>query len=258
MKARPILRYNRRLDFFGARVDDRLEVSPNGDVWRWSLYPARADRKDEAGTFRITLAAAELQELAALAERVAPEAPGKPSPEGHIEATLEVGDRTIELPDDGPDDQLQLTRRRLDALADRTLTKPLAVVRLAARRSVTQGQPAPVFVLENVGSRRVSVLTPAANFSVLAVRPQGNRLIFRGEASATAGYFDADGEMIDGLLRPAVLEPNGSATLVFSQPVDTAGAAQLLATVEGKISLTGPIARDEFPDAAFKMSTYMS
>jgi hypothetical protein len=254
MTARPILRYNRHLDFFGARVDDRLEVEAGGDVWRWALFPARADRQDEAGTYRLTLSASELDDIQQLVEHLV--GPGRASPEGHMAALLESNGREISLPDTGPNDELLGVRHRLDELADRALAGPLHVIRLTARRSASpaHGQVVPIFVLENTGKERVSVLTRAAGFSVLTVQAEGNRIVFRGDSSATGGFFDDQGEMIDGLLRPAMLEPHASATMAFSQALEAGGATRLLASVEGRISISGPLAEDDFPSTAFRIS----
>lgn len=256
MEAGAILRYERKLAYFGALVDDRLEVHDDGTIWRWSLAPARAERKDEAGTFRMSLAEAERDEVRRMAVDLARVGAGQPAPHGHIERLVEIDDRLIELPDPRAAGELADASRRLDELAERALGSPLAVARLSASSaSSAVDQTRLAFVFEALGSKPVRLVTPAGGYSLLAVRREGNREVFRGREEQTIGFLDEDGEELDGLRRPAVLAPGRRATIVFRGGLaPQAGDARLVAIVEGKIGLLGPGFEHDFPRSSFRLS----
>lgn len=257
--ANSLLRYRLTLDYMGASTDDTVEVFADGTVWRWSLHPARADRKDEAGTFRLELADAELNELRELAEELPELAPGTPATHGHVQRTIEVADQLINLPDASTDQSSRLSRARqaLDALAERALAGPVAVVRLSARLTPTlsPGVTSPTFVLHGIGSRPVRLMLTYDEISLLAIQREGNRKVFRGREELSSGLIEPMGEMLDGFVRPAELAPGSSAALLFNEGLSGLDPGErLLATIRGRIALEGPAAKDDYPSASFRIS----
>ncbi len=253
----PILTYRRELDLFGAWVDDTLEVTDDGVAWRWALAPARADRLDEAGTYRLPLAGDELAGIRELAAGLARIARGAERREGRIRHTVDVGGRIVELPDDvAATGILGDAQRQLRDLADRTLAGPDAAVRLTARLSPSgaPGRVSPTFVFETVGSATVRLQTPADGYVLLAPGEGGASEAFRGSAAQTAGFVGSGGAMLGGLQTPADVTPGSTATILFLNALPTPPPAALVARVDGLIGLRGPAAEDDFPESRFRIS----
>jgi hypothetical protein len=256
----PILSYRQHLDHFGARVDDTLEVGLDGVAWRWAMAPARADRVDEAGTYRLELPTEEVAGLRHLAARLAGVDRGADTREGHIRHTVEIDGRVVELPDDpAAPGVLGEALRRLLELAARTLAAPDAVVRLAVRLapSAAPGRVSPTFVVESVGSSTVRIQTPPDGYTLMAPGERGATEAFRGDMSQTAGFVDPGGSMLGGLLTPADVVPGSRATILFLDALSAPPPGGLVARVDGLIGVRGPAAEDDFPETPFRVSAVL-
>lgn len=253
----PILTYRQHLDHFGARVDDTLEVGLDGVAWRWAMAPARADRVDEAGTYRLELPTEEVPGWRHLATRLAGVDRGADTREGHIRHTVEIDGRVVELPDDpAAPGVLGDALRRLRELAGRTLAAPDAVVRLTVRLSpsAAPGRISPTFVVESIGSSVVRIQTPPDGYMLMAPDERGPTQAFRGDASQTAGFVDPGGSMLGGLLTPADVAPGSRATILFLDALPAPPPGGLVARVDGLIGVRGPAADDDFPEIPFRIS----